>query len=339
MTARNLAIAARQRWDFDAAHAFLDDAIVEMRELTKSDPGGWSAVRNYLCDSIGYTGNSRFPLNWLQGNLAEIESDLREAIAAWMEPATSPDNRVKLVRAHEALARVFAATGRDAAADAEVAMADRAPERDLAGRPWLTERARILQRLTHDHFVRQVERERLNWVALRDSAERSLRIFAATAERDTAWNNAEANARRDLWWAAYHLNQPTVGLSPSGSTRSDWEGRDLRFRAQLYRVDSQARNGDREGARTRLRDLWPEAEAILAAAPSERFNQVQHARALSIRAEIEEADSATKRNWLERAAGWLRPAAATGKLTRYEREVILGRIERQLGELNQPLQP
>jgi hypothetical protein len=56
---------------------------------------------------------------------------------------------------------------------------------------------------------------------------------------------------------------------------------------------------------------------------------VQTARALSIRAEID-GDIAAKRTWLERAAGYLRPAAKAGKLTRYEREVLLATIEKQL---------
>lgn len=67
--------------------------------------------------------------------------------------------------------------------------------------------------------------------------------------------------------------------------------------------------------------------------PPGMIREDAHARALSIRAEVEDADTATKRTWLERAAGYLRPAAAAGRLTRYEREVTLRRIEQQLAAL------
>jgi hypothetical protein len=69
-----------------------------------------------------------------------------------------------------------------------------------------------------------------------------------------------------------------------------------------------------------------------AAGPDYLFNQVQTAQALPSRAEIS-SDVSAKRGWLMSAACYLRPAAAAGKLTRYEREVLLAGIEKQLAEL------
>ena len=63
--------------------------------------------------------------------------------------------------------------------------------------------------------------------------------------------------------------------------------------------------------------------------PDFLFNQLQTARGLSIRAEID-GDAAAKLGWLERAAGYTRPAAAAGRLTRYERDVLVAGIEKQL---------
>lgn len=65
------------------------------------------------------------------------------------------------------------------------------------------------------------------------------------------------------------------------------------------------------------------------------MNQVQHARALSIRAKLD-GDANEKRAWLERALAHLRPAAAEGRLTRYEREVLLAGVMKQLAALPRP---
>ena len=80
-------------------------------------------------------------------------------------------------------------------------------------------------------------------------------------------------------------------------------------------------------------EWWPEAERLLSAGPALHFNRVAHARALALRAEILPLTPKEARTLLESAAGFLRPASETGKLTRYEREVLLHGINKQLAAL------
>jgi hypothetical protein len=99
----------------------------------------------------------------------------------------------------------------------------------------------------------------------------------------------------------------------------------------LVRIQVLFRAGDIAEARTLVAEVWPEVEAVYRAAPKERFNQIQHASALWVRAEVDgNLDATTRRSLLTRAAEILRPLATEGKLTRTDRDWVLAGIERDL---------
>lgn len=187
----------------------------------------------------------------------------------------------------------------------------------------------------------EVEFHQLNWKAIRDSAEAVLTDPSCDEFERTTYLPVDVrqHALRNLVVAAFELGDyaaakqvlqrwsPPAFPLPSTAAIQD---RFARLGDLLMRIHVLARAGDPGTARAELTAVWPEVDAVFAAGPEHLFNQVQTARALSIRAEVEDAGAGLKREWLERAAGYLRPASVAGRLTRYEREILLGRVEKQL---------
>jgi serine/threonine protein kinase/tetratricopeptide (TPR) repeat protein len=190
-------------------------------------------------------------------------------------------------------------------------------------------------------FRRHAELQLLNWPMARRVAEENLAILARSdlgfadverveRQRETeiqAWITA-AFEMGDYAAARQRLETIRRPLNPANAVR-----RSEVFVFPLARLSVLARSGEAELAREELALIWPALTAAIASRWDLVVSRVQMARALSVRAEIELTDTATKRTWLELALSYLRPEAAAGKLTRYEREVLLTGIERQLAAL------
>lgn len=182
----------------------------------------------------------------------------------------------------------------------------------------------------------------MNWPKVRAEGEASLRRLEAVhratpgeqeeyLRREThqqlvqaglhTGDHAAARRHLDAWWAL----RTQLGEQPRIQDRF------LEVKDQLVRVQVLFRAGEIKEARSLIAELWPEVEAVYRAAPNERFNQIQHAAALWVRAEVDGTlDVPARRSLLTRAAEILRPLAAEGKLTRTDRDWVLAGIERDL---------
>ena len=182
----------------------------------------------------------------------------------------------------------------------------------------------------------------MNWPKVRAEGEASLRRLEAVhratpgeqeeyLRREThqqlvqaglhTGDHAAARRHLDAWWS---LRTP-LGEQPRIQDRFQ------ELKDQMLRIQVLFRSGDIAGARAVLAEVWPEVEAVYRAAPNERFNQIQHATALWVRAEVDGTlDVPARRSLLTRAAEILRPLAAEGKLTRTDRDWVLAGIERDL---------
>jgi len=337
----------RAEWRFDAGRRAIDEAIRLFEQVVKSDPGGWGKNAWMLAALVNQTGG-KISFDWYDGDFPAVEASLRRALAWLDQPQAPPDSRFQLLGVRYHLARLLAATHRDTEADDQLAAARHVTARIAEERPWLTRRRldELLARAGFDDTQQcEVEAARLNWAGARTLAARILETGRAAAG-SPAWSEPVAATREQARWhlvrAAFELGdyaaarRELAALDAPAETPPASDRMDARFRRlqrRLTRIHVLARAGELPAARTELARLWADAANLFAAGHDALFVRIEHARALSLRAEVEPADTATRRQWLTQAAALLRPAAAAGRLTRYEREVLLQRIERQLAEL------
>jgi serine/threonine protein kinase len=331
---------ALEDWNFSDFLSINAELQVIYKDLLKHDPTRL-AYRNSLATSFG---SASAWYRWRQGEFAAAESDLRTAVELLRVEWASPLERGTLQRMLLELARLYSAT-------------DRLPEAERC----LTE-ARLLHKRRQDEQKRNQPEKELSWLGF-EADERSAQIVGArwSAVKKGAEQTLERLARlpaesgssrrreqierwahRDLMRVAFEIGDYATArrlldrwappTDPEPAT-ADIQQRFGRIFPMLLRIHVLARGGERELAQHELRRIWPELEAVYAVAPDFLVNQVQHARALSIRAEVD-GSLEEKRAWLERALSFLQPAADAGKLTRYERDVLFTGITRQLAALD-----
>lgn len=342
----NHAAEARLQWKFVECRAAIAAGISEFLQVAKADPTTWGYHGNVAALWSADDGAGLFHQDWLTGDFAAAEAALRKGIEIWLQPWADRQSRSVFVNARFDYARLCAATGRDDEATRQLAEAENLRTRIHAERPWLTAAQRDTDWANDERSRRAVEFQRLNWTAVRASSEQVLKWChgAALGERELA--SIRRDAQRDLMFATFHQSDYSSARAaldgskpdPSPLGHAELQDRFEFLRDLLWRVHVQARAGDITLARSELARQWPEVMDVSAAGPNYLFNQVQFARALSSRAEID-GDVAAKRECLTRAAGYLRPAADAGRLTRYEREVILVGIEKQLAALGLSQKP
>jgi serine/threonine protein kinase len=345
VTAKNLAIQYRSQWRFAEAFAAIDEARAQFRQLLSRDPRN---LAFYSWPPVLAVCRARLHLDL--GEFGAAEASLREAIELGQVDFIPPVMQPELCSAIYLLAQVYTATRRHEDAQRELFAAAALEKRMPEGAAWRTSTTGMdftaPQVTFFDREIarRQVDLQRLDWTQVRDGARRVL-------QRPPDSNLTEPNvpqatyvrnrARADLIRANFELGELIVAARElenwnvshvEQQPMTEIQSRFDRLGALLIRIHVLARAGKRTDAQTELAKLWPEVEAVFAAGPDYLFNQVQTARALAIRAEVE-GTAAEKRGWLERAAGYLRPAAVAGKLTRYEGEVLLAGIENQLATL------
>ena len=335
---------ALAQWRFDDFLRTIEERQSEYLELQKLEPRNLVAQFG-LGTSWGNARAGRSCYDWMTGDFSRAETSLQTAIALLSVEWATAYWRPALLELQFDLARVLAATGRNEEAARQLDAAAELRNRIIVERGMVGAEAEF-RRISSEGRRRDVDFERLDWAALRRGAEDTIERIASMnlmavdqAQANSLWNAAHL----DLIRAAFEMGDYSVALralnawSPDrllGST-DDIQQRFDRLGVLLLRIHVLARAGNRERGRLELARLWPEVENLFSAGPDYLFNQVQTARALSIRAEIDGTVIA-KRAWLDRAAGFLRPAAAAGRLTRYEREVLLAGIERQLAGLPMP---
>jgi hypothetical protein len=336
---RNLRNQAWPQWKFKEVIASLDEQESEYGHVLSRDPGNVDIFG--LLAGVCVDTSSRFACAWREGDFAAADVYAQRGVEHAQKPAAIPFWQTNLITAHLSWARVCAATGRNRETDHQLSaaeqvarqLAERTPDRESAVIYWANFETRR----------REVEMERLNWREVAENATRSLdRLSSLERHGDSSRiSNAVRIAHRDLMRAAFEsgdyatarreLNGWLPQYRPLNQT-GDIFPRFSRLGETLLRIEVLVRAGEHQVATSELDTIWPEVEQVFAAGPDYLFNRIQTARALAIRAELD-ADAARKRVWLERALGYFRPAAAAGRLTRYEREVLLAGIDEQVSAL------
>jgi tetratricopeptide (TPR) repeat protein len=325
-------------WDYPRLEEALQEGQRLYLEILKYDPKNVTAR--------GVFGNtwtiSRRSVDLRNRDYAAAEKAIRTGLPYL---ADEPTNDRNLARARDAMAQlawIYAATGRDAEADAALAKAEEygalANQKRSAGPT-----AYALSHALRTGLRRFVESARLNWSAVRQNTEETLaalsQIKASMPDESAQMNEFRNDLHLDLMTAAFALGDYATARRALDSVtrlRGKWSPRtgasmQVRFNTsgeQLWKCQVLHRAGEIDEARQLLSTLWPEVEAVFAKAPEVIGNQLRMAWALWIKSEVAlGADAAARRVLLERAASYLRPAAAAGKLNRYEREVLLPEVE------------
>ncbi len=344
-TARTTRFLARAEWNFAELRLAIEQEQNVRAPLLKLEPKNW-AYATMLARSWAGDAASRQTYDWLHGDFAAAEVASQRALELWNVDWIPVGSLYLVQRGFYFWARTCAATGCDQLADRHLAAADAMRDRIFDKQAWLTPFDRLIVSVDHENRRRAVEFQRLNWSTLRANAQQMLdRLSAFETEIDGQRNSIRARQRD----AHADLMRAALGLGDHATARREFDAwapdirppapndsiqqRFVRLGTVLTRIDVVARAGERDPARAALAEAWTEVDAVFAAGPDYLFNQVQTARALSIRAEVAPLDATAKRELLERAAGYLRPAAAAGRLTRYECEVLLAGIEKQLTQL------
>ncbi|MSU49776.1 MAG: serine/threonine protein kinase [Opitutus sp.] len=340
---RSICIQLRDQWKFSEFVTTLEKQQTEWSELLKLDRSNVTFQGNLACSWASFYGANWFEHEWQEGKFSAAEAHLRRGVEALTGLTKYNLWHDTILSVHLNWARLCAALGRNEEADRQLAEAERLHRESLRTR--LPAGAdRDLHEISYERERCNVAFQRLDWPAMRRHAQRALERFAPlhNAGLDEArLGELELAARHDLVRASLEIGEfiearsevarggfdaEKLPANPDIQQRFDFVGR------QLTRIHVLARVGNLAAAQVALAKSWPEVDAVYAAKPDYLFNQIQTARALLIRAEVE-GDVADRRQWLERAAGYLRPAAAAGRLTRYEREVLLAGIEKQLTQL------
>ena len=340
---------AGMNWRFDEELAGLREIDAEFNALRKFDQFNW-VDRELHARRWGYRSVSIYAHAWHRRDFAAAEAAAKKALEIVSERAPL---RARHYFQHFRVygAKVSAAAGRDA----EVNRLVRELEvlRDEVPNGWSARQHREFE-AWHNEGRRIIELERLDWRYVRESAERTLVWLtqpdvSVIHERARALMAKLANhalmraafesgdyataARAFQHWVIAERGEPFPEQPRSPNLGGPIAFRFGRLAEVLTQVHIHARGGELARARATLEGWWPEVEAVHAAAPDVVINQVQTARAYAIRAEIAALSEVEQRALLERAREWLRAAASAGKLTRYEREVLLARIEQQLRAL------
>jgi tetratricopeptide (TPR) repeat protein len=327
-----------RQWRFAAAAATDAETTAQVAMLLKLEPENAVYRRN-----LAMKRDREFSANWKQGEFSAAEAACRKLAEVVTEDSV-PWLWSLVVTSRANLARLHAAVGRNQEAEALLSEALALHAR-LAVVQQLTGNAGELHWARGQGLRRAVDFQRLDWLAMRNNAEETLAkletLHASEVAEQGTIDNAKSLAGLDHAVATFELGDysitrklyanPLPALSSSAASR-DLQQRFERVGQRLLRVHVVARAGEQDVARAELAAVWPEVEDVFAAGPELLFNRVQMARALSVRAEID-GEVTQKREWLNGAVEYLRPAATQGKLTRYEREVLLGRIENQLSAL------
>ncbi len=332
---------AKAEWQFDR---FLSDnqlVQTQLLQLQRLEPKhAWT--QNML--SVTWANGADH--HRLMGNLAAAADDARKRVELlsvdWAKEI--PLMLGSLIEARLNCASIAAAMGKNAEADYQIA------EIDSPGRRAIDEIETDADDREHGwpnfHAGRRnVEFHHLNWPAMRQYAADF--IGQVTSQRgdsreSSRLNGAQLSAHADLMRAAFEMGDFAVArreldacapliraLAPTADIQERFDQLDRR----LTRIHVLARSGGNDAARDELAGVWPEVDAVFVTGPGYLFNRVQSARALWIKAEVAPLDDEGRRTLLERAAGYLRPAAAAGRLTRYEREILLASIDQQLAAL------
>ena len=339
--ARHAVMLGGRDWDFEAARNAAEEQKAQLLQALMLDPkrlsyqntlaGAWRAIAN--------------DYDWVRRDFVSAESAVRRSIELLEVEEASPAMRNTVFIDRYKLAQILARMGRIDEARQQIDATNHLHSRSRS--ELLLGNVESYSYLGHR---RDAEFELLNWRAVREIAEENLR-FLARADIDRSDVDRVADQRKSEKGASI---QAAFEMGDYVAARRQLEGSGIRpgrppanasldqkfdaIALQLLRIRVLARAGEVMTARLELTSLWPEVEALHAAKPDYVLNFVQTAYALSIRAEID-GSGAEKQAWLELAAGYLRPAAAEGKLTRYEREVILAGIERQRAELMKTSRP
>jgi hypothetical protein len=353
LAAFNAARFALEEWNFDEFVAANNETQPIFSELLKFDPKDRNS-RNNLAVTWSSHSSGRFAYHWERGEFVPAEAALSKGIELLSADDAMAGERRNLLVALLNQARLCAAMGRNDKVLVQLAEAaslrDRiASERRYAGTKgeldYLGGGIGASSGAGREYEFRRVDFERLNWAAMRRNAVATLqRLRGLTidpSDEMSATRIREA-AEVDLMRAAYEMGDDSAVLAEmkrSGWTlriagaEADMQQRYERVRDQLAPIHVLARSGELDAARSALTRLWPEVEAIAAAAGERPRALADVARALVVKADIAAADRREQRQLLQRAEDYLRPAAAAGKLTRYEREVVLAGLEKQLAAL------
>jgi hypothetical protein len=347
MTDRNRCRQARDTWRFDEWLFAHQEAQAKYSLLMKVDPKNWLFQGNLAESWSNSSGQGKFGFDWLMRDFAAAERAARTGVELHTAEWTPPYARETHIQGRINWARGLAVSGDNPAARKQVSEANAIFQQMLDERPWLTELQKTVLRTDMEARRRQVLFEQLDWPAMKHSAEESLRALP----RDSPANVGEVNLLRvkqvaqvDFMTATVESGDPAAARrildEVRKESRPDIQNGEIQeqfnqLAESLLQIQILARSGDGNTARAELAALWSEVERVFARGPEYVFNQIQTAAALLIRAEID-GTPAEKREWLERATGYLRPAGAAGKLTRYEREVLLAGLDKQLAALSSP---
>ncbi|MFM9079381.1 MAG: hypothetical protein ACKOTE_04490 [Opitutaceae bacterium] len=323
-------------WNFSKAAALRDEYRSIYQEMLKLDSKNTTYINNL---GISYGGDAR--LNELQGSFAEAEQAYTDAISILSVDWATPFMKMNIGYQNGFLGVLYASTGRDAQADASVVRMRENMQPSIDQAPADSREREVRAEVVRER-VRDVEVARMNWPKVRAEGEASLRRLesvhrAAAGEQEEylrrethqqlmlaglhTGDHAAARKHLDAWWAL----RTQLGEQPRIQDRF------LEVKDQLVKVQVLFRAGDIKEARSLITEIWPEVEAVFQAAPTERFNRIQHASALWVRAEVDGTlDASKRRALLTQAAEILRPLAKEGKLTRTDRDWVLAGIERDL---------
>jgi serine/threonine protein kinase/tetratricopeptide (TPR) repeat protein len=335
-------------WQFAAAQAQLEDARFDLAHVLKLDPKNWTPrmplVRAAWVQSA---------MEWAHGNWAAAEAHTRQAIAVFSVDWRSEDSATELAMSYFDLARIFAATGQDAECERALQEGDRLADHIVELRR-MTDR---LERALHESWrhlrKREVDFQRLQWAAVGRNAEADLANlvalpvelqahqgvirFRGVAQKDLARaalaaGDASAVSRHAQAWLAEW--RPGTGPGANASMKARHDRLDL----QLLRVEALACMGQREEANGGLAEILPEVERLHAAFPEVAAAQVLLARSCLVSALLA-VSAEERRAQVQRALDCLRPAAAAGRLTRCQRDVLWANAERQHLQLRQTVAP
>lgn len=337
-TATNAAaLLARQAWDFDGARSLREETREMYREMLKLDPKNTTYLNNL---GISYTGDPADDVR--ERDFAAALASVQQATAILDVPWASNFMRANLAHAQVRAGGLYIDLGRDAEAREAVQRLRAAVQPAINDEPPDSNQRAILEEYWRT-MERWVDFARCDWPKVKAGAEQSLRRISTlpgagdpegqlqrvrenAAEQLVlvAWASGDyAAARQALstWWAT---RQPLPANPPIARRFAEVEH-------QLLRIHVLARSGELATARSLLDAIWPEVEATLAAGSGFAGVQIEHARALWIKAEIAPTlTTAERRTLLEQARDRLRPLAAAGKLNRFERETLLRGIEQAL---------
>lgn len=330
------------QWRWDEARTAAREARQLYNELLAVDPENKALLNNLLT-----TYGGEFFRNYSEGRFSEAEEISRETqdIAAQRGMAENrflqntmafglaftaqlkadmgngPQAREVMGRARTVFLQGISGLNKDSSdyAFAEVGWIDQEANLEAAGLNWPEARRREEAALARLHQMKIGPADQENMRGSEESIQRGL-AFIALIQGDYA------SARR----AQAQVMASCLPLSdaPGWFELRNFIGDQVRYAFLL------AKTGDEGRSREMIDAIWPEAEKFVAAGGEHLVARVAMAEWLWQKAGALPGSPATERQaLLERAAGYLRPAAAERRLTRYEKEVLLATIEQELSRI------